>query len=258
MLFQVRSYVDFILKSTNQHGVHSPFVYALITECFYDKKDQSWHSEFDKYNGQLLNTNATIDVEDFGAGSKNLRSNIRTISNIVKNAGVSKKRAYLLGRIVNYFNYQRILEIGTSLGLATASIGLANPSAKITTLEGCKNTAAIAKNSFELFKFENITIEIGNFNDTLPKVLSDEKFDLIYFDGNHQKQPTIDYFELCLRSKHQDSIFIFDDIYWSKGMQEAWNYIRNHKEVTVSIDTFYWGIVFFRKEQPKQHFTIRL
>ncbi len=258
MLFQVLSYVHFILKSTNQHGVHSPFVYALITECFYDKKDQFWYAEFYKYKRLLLKDNTTMHVEDFGAGSKNIRTNIRTISNFAKNAGVSKKRAYLLGRIVSYFNCQRILEIGTSLGLATTSMGLANPIAKITTLEGCENTAAIAKNSFELFKFENITIEIGDFNDTLPKMLGDEKFDLIYFDGNHQKQPTIDYFELCLRSKHQDSIFIFDDIYWSKGMQEAWNYIRSHKEVTVSIDTFYWGIVFFRKEQPKQHFTIRL
>lgn len=258
MLFQVQSYVHFILKSTNQHGVHSPFVYALITECFYDKKDKLWYAEFDKYKRQLLNDNATIDVEDYGAGSKKLHTNKRKISNIVKSAGVSKKRAYLLGRLVSYFNCRSILEIGTSLGLATTSMRLGNPSAKITTLEGCKNTAAVAKNSFELFKFENIIIEIGNFNETLPKVLIDHTFDLIYFDGNHQKQPTIDYFELCLKSKHNDSIFIFDDIYWSKGMQEAWNYIRNHEEVTVSIDTFYWGIVFFRKEQPKQHFNIRV
>ncbi len=54
------------------------------------------------------------------------------------------------------------------------------------------------------------------------------------------------------------SVFIFDDIYWSKPMSEAWAIIINHPKVTVSIDTFYWGIVFFRKEQVKEHFTVRV
>ena len=84
------------------------------------------------------------------------------------------------------------------------------------------------------------------------------KYDLIFFDGNHQKEATIDYFEQCLQHIHNDSVFIFDDIYWSKGMKQAWQHINEHPSVTISIDTFYWGIVFFRKEQKKQHFTIRV
>jgi len=258
MLSQVHSYLYFLLKSTNEHDVHSPFVYKLITECFYDKKDKFWYPEINKYRSHLRNDNSVISIEDFGAGSKKLNNNNRRVTDIAKNAGISKKRAQLLGRLVTYFKPDTILEIGTSLGLASTSMHLANPTSKITTLEGCKNTAAIAKYSFELFKFENIKIEIGNFNETLSNVLIGPKFDFIYFDGNHQKQPTIDYFELCLKSKHNDSIFILDDIYWSKGMQEAWEYIKNHEDVTISIDTYYWGIVFFRKEQPKQHFTIRV
>ncbi len=258
MLFQIRAYIRFLLKSTNQHGVHSPFVYKLLTDCFYDSKDKVWYPIFNKYRRQLLENNAIISVEDFGAGSKKIKSNKRKISNVAKNAGISKNRAYLLGRLVTYFDCNTVLEIGTSLGIATASIHLANPNASIITLEGCENTATIARNSFELFKFENIKIKTGDFNTTLPEVIRHEKFDFIYFDGNHQKQPTIDYFELCLKHIHNDSIFIFDDIYWSKGMQKAWSHIKNHAEVTISIDTFYWGIVCFRKEQPKQHFTIRV
>ena len=180
------------------------------------------------------------------------------MSKIAKNAGISIKRAQLLGRIINYLDVENILEIGTSLGIATASMSFTNQESNITTLEGCKNTAAVAESSFKKFGLKNIDIIIGDFKGTLPQVLKNKTFDFIYFDGNHQKEPTIDYFEQCLNHINNNSIFIFDDIYWSKGMLEAWNYIKDHPKVTVSIDTFYWGIVFFRKEQPKQHFTVRL
>jgi predicted O-methyltransferase YrrM len=112
--------------------------------------------------------------------------------------------------------------------------------------------------SFNNFKLNNINVVIGNFSNTLPEKLENKTYDLIFFDGNHQKEATIDYFEQCLLHIHNDSVFIFDDINWSKGMQEAWQHIKEHPLVTISIDTFYWGIVFFRKEQKKQHFTIRV
>ena len=80
--------------------------------------------------------------------------------------------------------------------------------------------------------------------------------DLVFFDGNHQKEATIKYFTICLAKAHENSVFIIDDIYWSEGMQEAWNEIKNHAQVTVTIDLFFLGIVFFRKEQAGQHFML--
>ena len=151
-----------------------------------------------------------------------------------------------------------MLEIGTSVGLGTATLSIGNPKATITTLEGCKNTAAIAQELFEAFKLKNIKLTIGNFNETLPSIIKNNKFDLIYFDGNHQKEATLNYFNLCLKTVHNNSIFIFDDINWSPEMQKAWLVIKNHPKVTISINTFFWGIIFFRKEQEKEHFTIRV
>ena len=86
----------------------------------------------------------------------------------------------------------------------------------------------------------------------------DTEFDMIFIDGNHQKEATLSYFENLLPKAHNDTIFIFDDIYWSKDMTEAWEAIKKHPKVTVSIDTFFWGFVFLRTEQAKEHFTIRL
>jgi len=258
MLFQLKSYIQFLIRSNNQHGIHSPFVYDLIDTCFYGTNQKSWYHQLEKYKNTLLKNNRLLLVEDFGAGSKLLQKRQRKVSEIAKKAGISKKRGQLLGRLANYFNSKNILEIGTSLGISTASLRLGNPNARITTLEGCTATAQVAMNSFKNFNFRHIDTVLGNFNETLPKVLDNKTYDLIYFDGNHQQEPTIDYFEQCLQHIHNDSVFIFDDIYWSKGMQEAWQYIIQDPKVSVSIDTFYWGIVFFRKEQAKEHFTIRI
>jgi predicted O-methyltransferase YrrM len=81
--------------------------------------------------------------------------------------------------------------------------------------------------------------------------------DLVFFDGNHKKEPTLSYFEQCLPHIHPGTIFLFDDIHWSAGMEEAWNIIRNHPKVRVSIDLYHLGIVFFREELSKEDFTIR-
>ena len=257
MFFQIKSYSKFLKKATNQHGVHSPFLFDLITKCFYDKTFYKEYQVLSNYRYELLKNNTTIQVTDFGAGSKKL-NNQRKVSSIAKNAGISKKRAQLLYRLARYFSADTILEIGTSIGIGISSISLARSNAKIYTLEGCPETAKIAQQQFDKFKLNNIALKVGEFQKTLPKILNKEIFDLVYFDGNHQKQPTIEYFELCLDCITNDSVFIFDDIYWSQGMSEAWSYIKNHPKVTVTVDTFQWGIVFFRKEQEKQHFTIRV
>jgi predicted O-methyltransferase YrrM len=252
------SFLNFLWNSKNQHGVHSPFVYNLVTKCFYDKKNYPEYAVLKNYRNSLLENKNTIEVTDFGAGSRVFKSNSRAINQIAKNAGISPKRAELLFRIVNYFQPETILEIGTSLGLATSAISLGDKNAQIITLEGCPNTISIAKRQCGLQNLNNIEFVNTKFEDFLknPK-LETRNPKLIYFDGNHSKKATLEYFNLLLPTITNDSTWIFDDIHWSKDMEEAWEVIKNHPKVTVTIDTFQWGIVFFRSEQLKEHFVIR-
>jgi predicted O-methyltransferase YrrM len=238
--------------------VHSPFVFDLVTKCFYDKKNYPEYSILKNYRNSLLENKSTIEVTDFGAGSRVFKSNTRAINQIAKNAGISPKRAELLFRIVNYFQPSTILEIGTSLGLATSALSLGNKNSKIITLEGCPNTMSIAKNQCQLQNLNNIEFVNTKFEDYLKNPEPETRNPkLIYFDGNHSKKATLDYFELLLPTITNDSVWIFDDIHWSSDMEEAWEIIKNHPKVTVTIDTFQWGIVFFRVEQEKEHFVIR-
>lgn len=257
MRYQINEYLKFLKTSTNQHGVHSPFVFKLVTQCFYDKTTYNAYKTIKDYRNQLLKNKQSITVKDFGAGSRVFKTNQRPISKIAKNAGITNKRAQLLYRITNYLKINSILELGTSLGMATASMALANPKASILTIEGCPETASVAKSQFKTFSLHNIDLRIGQFENELEK-LQNQTFDLIYIDGNHQKESTLNYFNQLLKHIHNDSILIFDDIHWSSGMTEAWETIKQHEKVTITIDTFFWGMVFFRKEQAKEHFTIRV
>ncbi len=259
MLHILKSYINFLWHSKNEHGVHSPFVFDLVTKCFYDKKNYPEYSILKNYRNSLLQNNNTIEVTDFGAGSRVFKSNIRAINQIAKNAGISPKRAQLLFRIVKYFKPENILEIGTSLGLATSALSLGNKNSKISTLEGCPNTIAIAKTQLQKFNFNTIEYVNAEFSSYLSNCqLKTENCQLIYFDGNHSKKATLEYFELLLPKITNDSVWIFDDIHWSSDMEEAWKIIQNNPKVTVTIDTFQWGIVFFRSEQEKEHFVIRV
>jgi predicted O-methyltransferase YrrM len=256
MFYQISKYLKFLLKSTNQHGVHSPFVYDLATKCFYDKTNYEAYKAILNFKSLLLKNKSTILVTDLGAGSMVMKTENRLISNMAKNAGTTVKRAKLLYRVTQFFKPETVLELGTSLGIATHAISLGNPNSHITTIEGCSNISKFAKDNFEKQHLKNITSLNGDFKTEIEK-LNSKKFDLIFFDGNHQKEATLHYFETLLKTAHNDSVFIFDDIYWSKGMTEAWETIKEHPKVTATIDTFFWGFVFFRSEQAKEHFTIR-
>lgn len=254
----LKSYLKFLYNSKNEHGVHSPFVFSLVTKCFYDKKKYPEYTILKNYRNSLLQNKNTIEVTDFGAGSRVFKSNTRAINQIAKTAGISTQRAELLFRIVNYFQPENILEIGTSLGLATTALALGNKNGKIISLEGCLNTINQCQLQLQKFNINNVECVNTEFSSYLSNFqLPISNFQLIYFDGNHSNKATIDYFELLLPTINNDSVWIFDDIHWSKDMEEAWEIIKNHSKVTVTIDTFQWGIVFFRKEQEKEHFVIR-
>ena len=257
MWYSVFAYIKFLIKSTNQHGVHSPFVFDLITNCFYNKTKFSDYTKLVNYRSELLRNDQSITITDLGSGSRIAKSNTRKVKEIAKHSGTTLKRAKLLYRLSNYFQWNMMLELGTSLGIATHALHLGNPNAKITTIEGCSNISEVAKNKFSQNKLENIEVITGGFKEII-KNLTTNTYDFIFFDGNHNKESTLQYFETLLQTAHNDSIFIFDDIYWSKEMTEAWEIIKKHPKVTVTINTFYWGIVCFRKEQIKEHFTIRM
>ena len=258
ILFALK-YFRYWFSAKTAHGIHSPFVFALYNDVIDKKGSYYSFDKIEQLRKKLLVSKKEIGVTDLGAG----RSGKRSIAEIAERSAKSRKYCELLFRIVYHFKPETILELGTSLGISTSYLASANSNSKVITIEGCPNTAAEAGKNFESLGLKNIESIVGGFDITLQQTLhsrlktKDSKLDFVFFDGNHKKEPTLNYFKQCIEFGNNDSLFIFDDIHWSHEMEEAWGEIKKHPRVTVTIDLFFLGLVFFRKEQQKEDFFLR-
>lgn len=254
-------YLNYYLTASNGkgHGIHSPFVFDFVTQVLNDRKDYDDYDRVEKLRKRLLDDQTVLTIEDYGAGSSSSKTNERSVSSIARRAVKSKKYAQLLYRIVKYYQPQTIIELGTSLGITTSYLSLAKPGGNVFTLEGSEEIANVARQNFDELELQKIKLTEGNFNYTLPSILYHlSSADIAFIDGNHRREPTLNYFNWLLEKTNPNSIFIFDDIHWSAEMEQAWNTIKDYPAVKCSIDLFFIGIIFFRQEfKGKQHFTIR-
>ena len=254
-------YLNYYFTASNGkgHGMHSPFVFHLITKILNDKAVYPEYEKVENLRQQLLADNTVLTIEDFGAGSAVNKTNSRTVAVIAKNSAKPKKFGQLLFRMVKEYQPQTILELGTSLGITTSYLSLAKPGAKLITMEGATAIARTATKNFQTLQLQNYSLIEGNFDSTLSVVVHGlSSVDFAFIDGNHRQAPTEKYFQELLPKTNNDSILIFDDIHWSKEMEQAWETIKNYPSVRCTIDLFFIGIVIFRQEfRQKQHFTIR-
>lgn len=256
--FKIKKTLKYYLFSRHKkgHAIHSPFVFNLIIEVFRDRKKYPEYETIEKIIKKLRQNHQTIQFQTFGTKNQLLNNKI---SKIAKSSSVGKKYGRLLFRMVRYFKLQNILELGTCVGVSSLYLAHANKKANVITIEASETLAKIAQKNFDEAQLSNISILHKTFEEALPEILKNNPpFNLIFFDGNHTFDATLNYFYQCLEYKNEHSIFIFDDIYWSEGMYKAWNEIRQHPEVMLSIDLHRMGFIFFKKDfLAKQHFAIR-
>ena len=254
----IKYYLQFLLASKNEHSLHSPFVFELYTKIIQTKTQFTVFEQIENLRKKLFKNCSIINITDFGAGSRIYKTNQREIRQIAKSAEKNPKFGKLLFRLIQHFKPSTIFDLGTSLGITTIYESKAYKSSQIFTFEGCPATATIAQQNFNELNCKNIEIIIGNIDKTLPIELSKiGQLDFAFFDANHRYEPTVKYFELCLKKANEETVFVFDDIHWSAEMHEAWQVIKTHPTVMISIDLFYVGLIFFRKNQPKQDFILR-
>jgi predicted O-methyltransferase YrrM len=252
------NYLKHLKSANNRYGVHSPFVYNLIDTVIYNFKNNVDYIEIEKVRKKLLENENYITVTDLGAGSYANNNSQKQVKQIAKNALKSKKLAQLIYRLVKNLNPTNAIEFGTCLGLTTAYISKAAPLANVFTMEGCPQTAVLAKQNLNTLQAHNVQVLVGDFNQTLPNLISNlPQLDFVFVDGNHKEKATLNYFKDILPKANQNSLFIFDDIYWSPGMKKAWQQIKQHPQVTLTIDLFWIGLVFFKTGRKKEHFKIK-
>lgn len=258
-MFEAREYISWRWKAHGKAGVQAPFLFRLCNEVLSTKNTVSVSAPFEKRREELLQDQTEISVTDMGAGAKTEKSDKRSISYIARTSAKPKKWGETLYRLAKDFQPETIIELGTSFGISGMYLAAAIPNGKLITLEGCPHIAAIAAESFKKTDITNAEIIVGNFDDTFPALL--EKTDnvaFVYIDGNHTEEATLRYFYLLKDKAVKNTVLIFDDIHWSEGMKRAWQQIIADTSVTLTVDLFQIGLVFFNPGLSKQHFNLTL
>lgn len=253
----VKAYWNWLINSVNAHGIHSPFLFLMYNEVFLPKKKFAPNFKAEQLRNALLKDQNYIENIDLGAGSKKNKGDKIQISQIAKHALKPKKQAQFIARLVQFIQPKTVIELGTSLGISTIYMADAAPHAEIHTIEGNPHIRNIAIKNFKEAGFVNIISHEGNFDDILPKILTNKEIDLWFIDGNHTYEATLRYFEMAMNSKKDNLCILFDDIYWSEGMQKAWEEICSKPEVSLSLDLFHLGIIFKKSALTKEHYYIR-
>ena len=254
----INDYIHYRINAKNRHGIHSPFVYDLVEQYLYKELSNQLYEPIEKIRIELLQNKSQLNFEDLGAGSKKVKTNKPTVKSLAKNSLKPAKYAKLIAQIGQYISAKTIIELGTSLGTTSLYISRLNPQATVYTIEGSPEIARIAQLQFDKLQATNIELRIGNFNQELPKLLGEcSPPDLLFIDGNHTYEATLRYFEMALEYSHSQTLFIFDDINWSDGMKQAWNDLKNHPRVSISMDFFYLGVVSINPDFSKEEFIIQ-
>lgn len=239
-------YLKFYFKAVTIYDLDAPFVVQFVQEVIIDNRYFQAFDVIEAQRNRLLQNYHAIRITDYGAGSKIVRAKVRQIKDIAKHSAISSKTGQWLFKTVLFATPRHILELGTSLGISALYLGLASKQSSMITLEGCPETAEQAARTMLQTNATHINVRSGRFADTLQQALNDlETLDLLYIDGDHRLQPTLEYVEKCLTKAHKRSVFILADIHWSAEMEQLWEIVSTHAQVRLAIDVFDVGFLFF-------------
>ncbi len=255
LAFRAKTYLEYRKRAVNQYGLHSPFLFELYNTCFKPRFSHQFPL-IDKVRNDLKTNNNLLEIKDYGAGSLVSNSQRKQVSAMYKSASISKKQGELFNRLVKYFNPSSVVELGTHLGLSGWYF-LDGTSTHLHTLEGCSQTQALAKEVLSPFQ-GRIHFYLGSFEENLGPALDEiQKVEFAYIDGNHTYKGTIWNYEMLKEKSDENTVLIFDDINWSPGMKKAWDEIISKPEVSISLNCYKFGIIFFKLGIRKQDFYLK-
>jgi len=260
ILFRIAKYLKYIFVSENRygHGIHSPFVFDIVTRVFRNKTDPSFVYSIEMIRRRLIHDNRIIELMDLGTGSVIKQNKLRKVSEIAKHSPVTEKYGRLLASMAAEFGRSLIVELGTSFGISTMYMAAACPETSVISIEGSNAAAEVARRNFTEAGLTNIMLIAGSFEESIPEIIIQGiRPGLIFLDGDHRKKALIENFRKLAEISDNNTVIIIDDINYSTEMEEAWNEIKEYEKVTLTIDIFRMGIIFFRKGISRNNYIIR-
>jgi len=250
-------FVRHLLRSGSRkgHGIHSPYLFSFVSEVLGNAEFLDVPEKLQKLHRAASRDRSFIDTGDIGAGSRKMKSPYRQVSGIVRNSSVSPKWGALLFRMVKWYRPERVVELGTGIGISTAYLA-SGGKMPVISVEASGEKCRYAQSLLEKLDCSHVQLIPGTFDHELPRILKKtEDRTLFYIDGNHTFEATVRYGKQILALGLDDALIIFDDINWSDGMYAAWSSLKKDPGVTVSVDLFFMGVLIIRDQLQKGSFS---
>jgi hypothetical protein len=253
-----RRRLRFFLNAKTRYDLHSPFVAELAAQVLEDRRSFYAFSDIEIARHRWRFDREAIPASNLGAGSLVNAGGPRSAGDILHSSAVDAETGRRLFRLAHWQKPATLLELGTSQGISTAYLASADRQARVFSIEGNPPLAEKAKTHFAELGLENIEVTAGSFEERLPAVLKKmERVDLLFIDGDHRETALLQYARQCAAYRTDDSVFVIADIHWSDEMERGWAQLCALPEVTLSVDLFHFGLLFFKKEfRERQHLAI--
>jgi len=237
--------ISYLLRSKENEKLPDIFNEFILDSMF----QMSSYVDCCEYRLNMLVDNTMLNVKDFGTGN----SGQRKVKDVARKSSTDVRYGGVMQKIIDAFKVERILELGTSVGIGTMFLARTNAKAKVTTVEGCPETSKFAKSEFAKRKIANVNFINDNFDHLFDShVLNGQKFNLFIMDGNHTYEATLRYFDHIVKNHcGQKSIIVIDDINWSRDMYRAWKEISAEMQDSLRLNLFRMGIIFSGYGLPK-------
>ncbi len=256
MWYKIRSVILFYFKAKTKFNIQSKFLFDFVNSVLDHSKEYYCFYDIEQQRKRVKSSHEVIEIQDFGAGSNGNKIKKRRVSEIATSSLSNPTKSKVLFNLVNYFKFKNVLELGTSLGISSSYLALANLKATVYSLEGDGTIMNYASEVHHKLGIHNVILKEGPFELSLKPTLDTMKqVDLAFVDGHHLMKPTLQYVKQILPYCHKDSILVIDDIYWSPEMTAAWEELKSMKQFSLSIDLFDIGLLFLNTDLSKEDFT---
>ena len=258
--YYVKKYLDYILFSSHKrgHGIHSPFVFNLITKVFRNKINPDVVFNIEKIRQMMISDKRLINVNDYGSGTEGTRGTLRKITEIKKHSTIPKRYGLLLAALSREFGKPGMIAVGTSLGLSPLYLAAGSPDVTVHLIESHPEILEIVKDNIVSSEPGNISLYTGKFEEALAEIANKGiKPGLFFIDGDHSNEKMLRYFKKVAEMGDRNSLIVLNDINGSAEMGETWKKIKKHEKVSLTVDIFRMGLVFFREGVSRFDYIIR-
>lgn len=252
MKFRLPRKIKYLRKARHWHGhgIHSPYLFRLVTEVIEDKKQYPGYRII-RFQKSMI----TARVKELNH-QKEITYNSAPLQSLIgkkklfKNIELGYRYGKLMLRLVKEFKPTSVHYYGPTFGLNLLYLALADENITVNSFIADPPLNQFCEESIKSIPITNVRFQPSASKD--PGIQEFVFINLFFLPGETRNK-----IQQKLKLIGDNDVMIIRGIHRSAEMENIWQEVIKEKKVKVSLDLYEIGILLFRKKLQKQHFILR-